>query len=126
MRERDLRRADPMADVMSWVTLIVALIMLMGAGYMATVVRAQYKAILEDFEAQLPLATELLLSVPGYAYAAGIVALAVLLVLKEVLLPRAGPRIVLNFAAALFAIDFTVMFAVGLWLPLCRVIEQLR
>jgi hypothetical protein len=119
------RTSGPGAQILSFLSLCVALFVLGGLFLATTLLRARFLGIFRDFDAELPPLTQWVILATNPAFAAGLVAVGLALVLKEVLVPDVRVKIAVNLAAVTAAAGLGALFYVALCLPLWMVIQRL-
>ena len=110
--------------VASAVALLIDLVLLAMAGYLATCVRPNFVKLIEDFDAELPAITLLTISVPGILLVAVFLGIAAFLALKEILVPYAAVKLGVNLVAGLAVLAFAAVFYLSLLMPLSQIIQQ--
>ena len=118
-------RLGAVGPVLSVLSLLFALVLFAGLCLLTTVQRDSFLKIFADFDAELPVVTQLVIVLTGPAFALGVVAVGVLLVIKEVYLASVGVKITMNLAAAAAAGGLATAYLCAMFLPLVSLIEKL-
>ena len=116
----------PASSAFSLTVLAIDAALLVGLGLATIRLRGEFARIFDDFDAKLPQATQLILSVPWYLIAAGVAVALLLLTVKEVVLRDARVKLALNLAALLGLFALAAALVVTLFLPLIVTIESLK
>ncbi len=115
---------NPTAAV-SIAVLVIDVILLAHACWMTTHVRDALRRIFESFETKLPALTSRLMAVPGYVFVLVLLGIAALLVAKEILVPDAFVRLLLNLVVGVGLFALSAALTVAFLLPLLDLIQKL-
>ena len=110
---------------MSIFILVIDLVGLALLGLLAQHIIPDFLKIFEEFETELPVLTQWLVSVPPTWYVGTFAGIGVLLVLKEIVIRNAVVKSTLNLVAGLALLAFAAVAVVGLFLPLISLVEAL-
>ena len=105
--------------------LVIDLTLLAGIAVGTIRARASFSKIFDDFEAELPLLTQLLMSVPGWLIILGAVLAAAIVGLKELAIRNAAVNLLLNLAVLVGLLGLAALLAVALFLPLVSLVQRL-
>ena len=118
----DIRQA---LHILSQLALLADMAVLASVGYLILFLRPNMMRILEDFDTQLPVMTQLVMSIPTAAYLAGLLIVAAALVTKEVLAAHPGVKLAANLVVGLFVLAIEALIYLALFLPIAELMQQL-
>jgi len=124
MQQDEGRGAGIAMHVFSGLALMVDLVLLVMAGYLTTFVRPNFVKVLQDFDTELPVLTQWMISVPGMVFVGVFFGITALLVLKEIVVEQAAVKLGANLAAGLAVLAFAAIFYLSLFLPLSSLVQQ--
>jgi len=124
--DAETARMNLVASLLSLAAMLIDFILLLLAGYVTTVTRANFANIFTGFGAELPRITAAFIAVPDWLFLGAFSATAVVLAVKEIALRR-SPVISLcfNIVVAMGILTGGVMTYMALDLPLHSLVEDL-
>ena len=125
MQPKKSKPASAGSSVLSVFILVIDLVGLALLGLLARFTLPRFMKILEEFEVELPVLTQWVLSVPPTWYVGAFAGIGVLLVLKEIVIRNAAFKSGLNLLAGLALLAFAAVAVVALFLPLITLVEAL-
>ena len=125
-KQTETKWADVAVALLSGAAMLIDFCLLAVASYVTTVMRASFVAMFDDFDAELPSATEAFLAVPSWLFLAAFATLAVVLIVKEIVLRRlALLSLCLNVVVGLGLLAAGVVAYLVLSLPMWSLIQKL-
>jgi hypothetical protein len=125
VEQPDSRPNPPGIIAASLVALLVDLVLLAWLTYLTTHARDAFRALFEDFDAKLPQLTCWLLYPRDAVFLGILVAAALILAFKEVMLRNAAVNLAINLVAGLAILAAREVFLAAMWLPLIGLMEHL-
>jgi len=110
--------------VVTVLLLVFVLIQVVGVAAAQALIVPRFVDIFEDFDAELPALTILLLELPRVAVVLCLLLWAVGLIAAEMLIRPFLPRVLIHGLSLLLISTATVLMIFGLFLPLVRLIES--
>ena len=125
MQESESRNPAVALHVLSLLALAADMGLLVAVGYLTLYVQPNTLKVFADFDAELPAMTQLVISIPTVAYLAGLLAVAAVLVLKEILVRHAAVKLAANLVVGLAMLAFGALVFLALVVPLAALHQSL-